>query len=281
MMGRQDHVIRSDSISSLSQPPGFEKRGTHLSILGPPPREHMSGFANHNSFALLSTEKAQIQQVETFFEEIGPVQDAGLDMAVGLGEEPLRPFLQQARQKQRRSRSLRIGLLVQRNPLGFGPRTQLLRNEIARLGNRRGRSRTQTGVRDNLESQVSSPITNELPSSSSTEASRVSESPSLPSDGGNISSRKEDLIREVAICLRRSSQEGDLRNLINWVVIPLAEDLGLFSSLGRAGQEFFFSDLASQEILNSVMGHTEGESSKFVEGGAEMEPRVQFFTDVA
>ncbi|KAF5204092.1 hypothetical protein FRX31_006321 [Thalictrum thalictroides] len=204
------------------------------------------------------------------------------DLVVDLGEEPLNPVNHLYGQRQRRSRSLRRGLHIYRNPLGFGPRNQLLRNEIARLGNRRGRSRTRTVGKENVEAQAPGPIMNDAPSSSSNEVSKVCETPIMSTECGNFSSRREDLIREMAISLRRSSHEGDLRNLINWVVIPLAQDLGLSSSLGRVGQERLFSELASQDnLVASVPSNTVNAIGKSGEGGAEVEPRVHFVDNVA
>ncbi|KAF5196588.1 hypothetical protein FRX31_013824 [Thalictrum thalictroides] len=284
---RHVHSTGYSSNSSLYQPPGFERNGTHLTPQVPFPSNHGPGLSLVNSFAPLNSGGAQVQQGEAFVDEAGgPVQIGGPGQDQGMGEEPLRPLVQQARPRQRRSRSARRGLNTQRIPLGFGPRTQLLRYEIARLGNRRGRSRVRFGEKDNAEAHFGvlglSPVLVNIPSSSSSEVERVSDSQPLPTPGGILANRKEDLIREVAISLRRNSQEGDLRNLINWVVIPLAEDLGFTSSLGREGQERLFSELATQDNADSARPvNDEGERGDHSEGGAAKEPRVQIVNDVA
>ncbi|KAF5196764.1 hypothetical protein FRX31_013649 [Thalictrum thalictroides] len=237
---RQGLMLECTSNSSLSQPPGFERPRTHMLPQSLPPREYVSSPAERNSFSPLNSEEGQAHNVDFILNAPGHFQTAGPDLVVGLGEEPLNPVNHLYGQRQRRSRSLRRGLHIHRNPLGLGPRNQLIRNEIARLGNRRGRSRTRTVGKENVEAQAPGPIMNDAPSSSSNEVSKVCETPIMSTECGNLSSRRENLIREVAISLRRSSHEGDLRNIINWVVIPLAQDLGLFSPLGRVGRERLF-----------------------------------------
>ncbi|KAF5184279.1 hypothetical protein FRX31_026134 [Thalictrum thalictroides] len=149
------------------------------------------------------------------------------------------------------------------------------------MGEKRGRSRTRMGDRGILTAINPSPLLSDTPSSSSTEVSRVCESPLVATECGNLLTRKEDLIREVAISLRRSSQEGDLRNLINWVVIPLAEDLSLSSSLGRVGQERLFVDLATDNQKEfSLPILKECGNLNLTEGGAMQEPRGQIVNHV-
>ncbi|KAF5206963.1 hypothetical protein FRX31_003450 [Thalictrum thalictroides] len=219
------------SSSNPSQPPGFELCGPHVSPLVQnrfPALENHESFKHvqENRFAILGEDMDLMESNDSLMDR--PKHKEGPELIPDDEEDHLQPVGQFVRRRKHRSISMKRGHQV----LGFGPRNQLIREGLVRMEKQRGRSRTRENVRLAVRNhQVQNPP---LPSSS-VEVSRVCESYSANSDSERTNNRNEDKIREVVISLRRASNEDDLRNLINWIVIPLAEDLGLSSSLGRVG----------------------------------------------
>ncbi|KAF5185371.1 hypothetical protein FRX31_025043 [Thalictrum thalictroides] len=237
---------RCSTSTNPGVPPGFEKCGTSAQPFfrtHNPARIDIHGdrLAYENRFAILEGENVQVMDDDAHIDR--PIMSLGPSKSMDVVDEQIEPVGFYARRRRNKSKSIKRGPI----PLGFGPRYQLLREGLAKLGSRRGRSRTREGARSEAQCQ-SAPTS--LPYellSSFTEVSKVNETQSVGTEEVFKENRNTDLIKEVAVSLSRYSTEGDLRNLINWVVLPLAEDLGLSSTLGRMGREKLFLDLASQE----------------------------------